>query len=439
MSNVPEYKVSEISYLIKRKLENDFGYIQVKGEISDLKLWNGHYLFNLKDEESVLASRIWKNKVPMLNFKPEEGLIISAIGKISTHLKRSGYNLLIDNISSAGEGTLLKLIELRKKKLQDKGFFNKSKALPFLPKKVAVITSITGAVIEDIKNKILTKFPSYIMIWPVNVQGILAENNIVNALKGINQLSKKNAPDVIILARGGGSLEDLMPFNSEKIAIEIFKSTIPIVSAVGHQTDYTIADLAADHRAATPTAAADMVVPDKKVLDKRVADLSRNSELFINRFFSNSYMRINLANQRLINPKRVIENNKEKLENLSLQAYNRIKFKLNENEKIVNALKLKSPYILLQRLTSSLQKTKFTLNNKIREIYKKKIINLKNKIEVLSSSSYQRWLEKGFVIVKNKNNKIVKASSKLSVNQDIKINFFDGGVSAKIRKINNKT
>ena len=182
MSNVPEYKVSEISYLIKRKLENDFGYIQVKGEISDLKLWNGHYLFNLKDEESVLASRIWKNKVPMLNFKPEEGLIISAIGKISTHLKRSGYNLLIDNISSAGEGTLLKLIELRKKKLQDKGFFNKSKALPFLPKKVAVITSITGAVIEDIKNKILTKFPSYIMIWPVNVQGILAENNILQKL-----------------------------------------------------------------------------------------------------------------------------------------------------------------------------------------------------------------------------------------------------------------
>ena len=153
MSNVPEYKVSEISYLIKRKLENDFGYIQVKGEISDLKLWNGHYLFNLKDEESVLASRIWKNKVPMLNFKPEEGLEITATGKISTHIKRSSYNLLIDNIHATSEGELLKLIELRKKKLQKKGIFNNSRPLPLLPDRIAIVTSLTGAVIEDIKKK----------------------------------------------------------------------------------------------------------------------------------------------------------------------------------------------------------------------------------------------------------------------------------------------
>ena len=154
MSNIPVFSVSELSYLIKKKLENEFSYIQIKGEISDLKIWNGHFLFNLKDHEGIIAARIWSNKVPLLSFKPEEGLEISATGKISTHAKKSSYNLIIDNIKATSEGELLKLIELRKKKLQEKGLFNKSQPLPLLPNKIGIVTSLTGAVIEDIKSKI---------------------------------------------------------------------------------------------------------------------------------------------------------------------------------------------------------------------------------------------------------------------------------------------
>ena len=154
MSNIPEYSVSELSNLIKRKLEHEFSFIQIRGEICDLKLWNGHFLFNLKDKDGILAARVWKNKVPLLNFKPEEGLEITATGKISTHARRSSYNLIIDNINATSDGELLKLIEIRKKTLKAKGIFNKSLPLPLLPNRIGVITSLTGAVIEDIKKKI---------------------------------------------------------------------------------------------------------------------------------------------------------------------------------------------------------------------------------------------------------------------------------------------
>ena len=269
MSNIPVFSVSELSHLIKKKLENDFSYIQIKGEISDLKLWNGHFLFNLKDHKGVIAARIWSNRVPFLSFKPEEGLEITATGKISTHVAKSSYNLIIDNIRATSEGEFLKLIEFRKRKLKEEGIFKKSQALPLLPDKIGIVTSLTGAVIEDIKNKISIKFPCHLLIYPISVQGNRAEEDLVNAIRSLNTIKKKNAPDVIIIARGGGSVEDLMPFNSEKLAYEIFNSKIPIISAIGHETDFSISDFAADFRASTPTAAADMVVPEKKGAGKK--------------------------------------------------------------------------------------------------------------------------------------------------------------------------
>ena len=264
------------------------------------------FLFNLKDNEGIIAARIWKNKVPFLNFKPEEGLEITATGKISTHIKRSSYNLLIDNIHATSEGELLKLIELRKKKLQKKGIFNKSRPLPLLPDRIAIVTSLTGAVIEDIKKKISTKLPSHLLVWPISVQGILAERDLINAIKGINALKEIHAPQVIILARGGGSVEDLMPFNSEKLAYELFNSKIPIISAVGHETDFSISDFAADHRASTPTAAADMVVPDKKELLQKIYNLSKNKEIFLNKIITNKFMSLKQSNLDIINPRKLM-------------------------------------------------------------------------------------------------------------------------------------
>ena len=435
MTNLPEYSVSELSYLIKKKLEEDFSYVQVRGEISDLKLWNGHFLFNLKDEAGLLTARIWKNRVPYLNFKPEDGLEITATGKISTHQKRSGYNLIIDNINALGEGQLLKLIEARKNKLSELGLFNKSNPLPLLPNRIGVITSLTGAVIEDIKNKISLKFPSHLLIWPINVQGVSAEANIINAIKGFNLLQIEKKPDVIILARGGGSIEDLMPFNSEKIAYEIFKSKIPIISGIGHETDFTIADFAADHRASTPTAAADLVVPEKKEIELKINGYDKNLNLNIHRIISYKKSKEKQITLRIINPRKLVENNILQLESILLQFFKTIKFKLAEKKNIVNLLSLKTPWFLVKIAEKNLNKSKKNINDKIIKILLQKKNNLKSKIDILNSSSYEKWLKKGFALVKDKEGKLIKDIRSLSIQDKVNIRFFNGEVNADIKKI----
>ncbi len=435
MSNIPEYSVSELSNLIKRKLENDFSYIQIKGEISDLKLWNGHFLFNLKDNEGIIAARIWKNKVPFLNFKPEEGLEITATGKISTHIKRSSYNLLIDNIHATSEGELLKLIELRKKKLQKKGIFNKSRPLPLLPDRIAIVTSLTGAVIEDIKKKISTKLPSHLLIWPISVQGILAERDLINAIKGINALKKIHAPQVIILARGGGSVEDLMPFNSEKLAYELFNSKIPIISAVGHETDFSISDFAADHRASTPTAAADMVVPDKKELLQKIYNLSKNKEIFLNKIINTKFMSLKQSNLDIINPRKLMSIKTLKLEETIFHLIRLNKFKINKNEIRLSSLKVKSPIILFRRSKKSFESILSNADFSIERVIKNKRLYFKSRLDLLVSCSYQKWLKKGFAVIKNKKNKIIKNTNNLNVNDEIKINFLKGEIDAHVKKI----
>ncbi len=435
MSNVPEYSVSELSSLIKIKLEQDFSYVQIRGEISDLKLWNGHFLFNLKDEEGMLAARIWKIRVPYLNFKPEEGIEIIAAGKISTHQKRSGYNLIIENIKALGEGDLLKLIEARKKKLKEAGLFNKSSSIPLLPDRIGVITSLTGAVIEDIKKKISLKFPSHLLIWPISVQGVSAEKEIIEAIRGFNVIAKHKSPDVIILARGGGSIEDLMPFNSENLAHEIFKSKIPIISAVGHETDFTIADFVADHRASTPTAAADLVVPDKKEIESRVKGYNKNINLSINRFISINISRKKQATLRLINPKKLVNSNRLRLENVLSQFNKTIKYKFTEKKNKVYAFSLKTPRFLINTAEKNLNKNKKHINNIILKIFIEKKQFLQNKLDILNSSSYEKWLRKGFAIVNNKEGRLVKDLKNLKINDEINIRVFKGVVNANIKKI----
>ncbi len=437
MSNIPEYSVSELSYLIKKKLEQDFSYVQIKGEISDLKLWNGHYLFNLKDEAGILAARIWKNRVPELNFKPEEGLEITATGKISTHQKRSGYNLIIENINALGEGELLKLIEARKKKLKEEGLFNKSSPLPLLPDRIGVITSLTGAVIEDIKNKISLKFPSHLLIWPISVQGTSAEADIIGAIKGFNSLEKCKRPDVLILARGGGSIEDLMPFNSEKLAYTIYNSRIPIISAVGHETDFTIADFVSDHRASTPTAAADLVVPDRKEINLKIKGYNKNINSCISRVISNSLSKTKQAELRIVNPRKILDNNRLRLKNMFLQLHKTMNFRFTEKKTQVNLSFLKSPEALIKTAEKSLNKNKKIANETILRVLIHKKQYLQNKLDILNSSSYEKWLKKGFAIVKSKDGKLIKRLNNININDEINIKFFKGEANAHIKKIKN--
>ena len=263
--NIPEYEVTQFNQKIKDVVESNFTYVRIRGEVSQLKsASSGHIYLTLKDENSVLNATIWSQKKNYLQIQPEVGMEVIVTGKISTYAKSiSTYSINIDRIELAGEGALLKLIEDRKKRLKSKGIFDEEhkKEIPFLSSKIGVITSAEGSVIHDIINRVKDRFPTNIDLWPVPVQGVEAPEKIIEAIEGFNSSKYKLNPDVIIIARGGGSTEDLMAFNDEKLAISVYDSKIPIISAIGHETDTTIIDYVSDLRVATPTAAAEKATP----------------------------------------------------------------------------------------------------------------------------------------------------------------------------------
>ena len=282
-ANLPEYSVSEISAALKRTVEGAFPFVRVRGEVSGLKFHSsGHVYFDLKDEKAVLNAVVWRATAQSLKQKPEQGLEVICTGRISTYAGSSRYQLIVEQVELAGLGALMALIEERKKKLAAEGLFAESrrKKLPFLPDVIGVITSPTGAVIRDIMHRLEARFPRRVLLWPVAVQGERAAAEIVAAIRGFNALSPIHSvprPDVLIVARGGGSIEDLMAFNEEIVVRATAESTIPLISAVGHETDTTLIDFAADRRAPTPTAAAEIAVPVRNELIALTLDLQRRN------------------------------------------------------------------------------------------------------------------------------------------------------------------
>ncbi len=266
-SNAATFTVSEISAALKRTVEDNFGYVRVRGEISQPKVAaSGHCYLRLKDENAVIDGIIWRGTMGKLSIRPEEGMEVIATGRLTTYPGRSSYQIIIDAVELAGQGALLKLLEDRRKKLAAEGLFDEArkKPLPFLPEVIGVVTSPTGAVIRDILHRLADRFPRRVIVWPVKVQGEGAAEEIAAAINGFNALSAGGAiprPDVIIVARGGGSLEDLWAFNEEIVVRAAAASRVPLIAAVGHETDWTLIDYAADRRAPTPTAAAEMAVP----------------------------------------------------------------------------------------------------------------------------------------------------------------------------------
>jgi exodeoxyribonuclease VII large subunit len=276
-NNVPDFTVSELSGAVRRTLESAFGRVRVRGEITECRRYpSGHVYLSLKDENAKLESVIWKSAVPRLSVQPENGVEVIATGKLTTYADRSKYQLVIDRLEYAGEGALLARIEMLRRKLADEGLFDASRkrALPALPLVVGVVTSEAGAVIQDIRTTIARRFPRRIILWPVPVQGQGAAEKIAAAIIGFGMLPAHGPiprPDVLIVARGGGSLEDLMPFNEEIVVRAAAACPIPLISAVGHETDTTLIDHAADRRAPTPTAAAELAVPMRAELLQSLA------------------------------------------------------------------------------------------------------------------------------------------------------------------------
>jgi len=280
LNNVVEWTVSELSAALKRTVEDAYGFVRVRGEISGFKgpHSSGHVYFALKDENACLQAVIWKGTYGRMRVKAEEGLEVIVTGRLTTYPGRSNYQIVIDSLELAGIGALMKLLEERKKKLAAEGLFDEARKqlLPFLPAAIGVITSPTGAVIRDILHRLEDRFPRHVMVWPVRVQGDTAAKEVAAAIHGFNALPESGPlrrPDLIIVARGGGSLEDLWAFNEEMVVRAAAASMIPLISAVGHETDITLIDFAADRRAPTPTAAAEIAVPVRAELMSTLSDL----------------------------------------------------------------------------------------------------------------------------------------------------------------------
>ncbi len=290
-SNAPEITVSELSNAIKRAVEDRFGYVRVRGEISGYRgpHSSGHAYFSLKDANARLDAVIWRSSFQRMRIKPEEGLEVVATGKLTTFPGKSSYQIVIESLELAGIGALMALLEARRRKLAAEGLFDlaRKRKVPFLPKVVGVVTSPTGAVIRDILHRLADRFPVRVVVWPVRVQGETSAAEVASAIDGFNALTGDGAaprPDVLIVARGGGSLEDLWSFNEEIVLRAAALSAIPLIAAVGHETDWTLIDHVADLRAPTPTAAAEFAVPVRAELIASLAELGGRGRGAILRF-----------------------------------------------------------------------------------------------------------------------------------------------------------
>jgi len=280
--NIPEWSVSELSAALKRTVEDAYGFVRVRGEISGYRgpHASGHCYFALKDEGARIDAVIWKGTFGRIRFKPEEGLEVIATGRLTTYPGRSSYQIVIDSLEPAGVGALMALLEERKKKLAAEGLFDEARKqlLPYLPDVIGIVTSPTGAVIRDILHRLADRFPRHVLVWPVRVQGEGSADEVAAAIRGFNALPQGGViprPDLLIVARGGGSIEDLWSFNEEIVVRAAADSMIPLISAVGHETDVTLIDFASDRRAPTPTAAAEIAVPVKSELIARIDGLGR--------------------------------------------------------------------------------------------------------------------------------------------------------------------
>ena len=304
-TNVPEYSVSEISGAVKRTLEGNFGRVRVRGEITELKRYpSGHIYLSLKDEGGKIAGVVWKFAVPRLGLEPENGIEVIATGKISAYGDRSTYQLIIDRMEFAGAGALLAKIEMLRLRLAAEGLFDaeRKQALPLLPNVIGVVSSERGAVIQDIRTTIARRFPRHILLWPVPVQGEGAAQRIAEAIAGFDALPAGGTiprPDVLIVARGGGSLEDLMAFNEEIVLRAVAACRIPLISAVGHETDTTLIDFVSDRRAPTPTAAAEMAVPSRIELAADLAQKGARLAGALNRLGQERRLRLQRAERGL--------------------------------------------------------------------------------------------------------------------------------------------
>ena len=441
-TNNPVYSVGEFSHVIKKLVESNFTYVRIRGEISRPSFpGSGHVYFTLKDMDGTIAAIIWKYTMPRLSIRPEEGMEVICTGKVTTFAGQSKYQIIVENMEVAGEGALLKMLEDRRKKLLAEGLFDQrhKKPIPYLPERIGVITSLSGAVIRDILHRVSDRFPCHIYVWPVAVQGDGSASQIANAVDKFNELTDQTIvkkPDLLIVARGGGSLEDLWSFNEEIVVRAVFNSTIPVISAVGHETDTTLIDLVSDLRAPTPTGAAEKSVPVREDLRGRIGELElRLKSLFFNKMNINKD-RLNSLIRLLGKPDQIFDNKNQKLDFVFKDIENLFKtiFAEQKNKIMQYTQKLIPPKVLINNLDSKIQLLDTRFNNYLGILIKNKVTKLNFLSQLLEASSFNRVLDRGFALVMNDKGKPIKLSKEVPKKSNIKIKFSDEIRSAQLDK-----
>ena len=428
--NIPQFTVSEFSRAIKRTVEDAFGYVKISGEISGFKnASSGHLYFNLKDENTVLSAVCFRSSAAMIDFEIGNGLQVYALGRITTYEGRSNYQIIVEKLEIAGIGAILEMIEKRRQKLLAEGLFDAShkKQIPFFPKVIGIITSETGAVIEDIKHRIEDRCPSHIMIYPSVVQGEKAAAGIIAGIKFFNTL-KNERPNILIVARGGGSFEDLLPFSDENLVREVFKSEIPIISAVGHETDITLIDYVADLRAPTPTAAAELATPVLVDLKSHLEFFSEKLQLLPRSFCEQNFLRLKNLQRYITDPEKMLTQISEKFylfaKNFDLLIGNFFEKRL---EKLLGMQV--STGAFLQKVDSEKNKIEFIFK-RLESITRHHLMheenNLINLTKLLRSNHYREILKRGFALIKNESGDLISSIAEARLKENIVIEMVDG-------------
>ncbi|MEL7430439.1 MAG: exodeoxyribonuclease VII large subunit [Pseudomonadota bacterium] len=455
-SNLQDYSVSEISSALKKTVEDRFGHVRVRGEITGFRgpHSSGHCYFALKDERARIEAVIWKGNYNRLQHKPEEGLEVVASGKLTTYPGSSKYQIVIDNLEPAGAGALMALLEERKKKLSAEGLFapERKQLLPYMPKRIGVVTSPTGSVIRDILHRIADRFPLHVLVWPVRVQGETSGAEVANGIVGFNAMPEETRPDIIIVARGGGSIEDLWGFNDEAVVRAAANSGIPLVSAVGHETDWTLIDYAADVRAPTPTGAAEMAVPVRAELDATVSSYQARLSAALRRRLDQSKSELRAAARGLSTPDTLLELPRRRLD----EASGRLGRGLDVTTRAKRAAYEKVAVRLSSRgLSAAMERNRERLSNSIRRVHSACRNNLalkQNRFHeidrrapaafsmpvqkarqrfdqagrLLKTFDYETVLQRGFAIVRDADGGLVSKAASVSAGDMLTLQFSDG-------------
>jgi exodeoxyribonuclease VII large subunit len=438
--NQPIYSVSEVSNSLKRMVEDHFGLIRLRGEISGWKVAaSGHVYFRLKDDNAVIDAICWKGTAAKLPFKAEDGLEVLATGKMTTYPGRSSYQIVVERMEPAGAGALMAILEKRKAALAAEGLFEASrkKPIPFLPRVVGVVTSPTGAVIRDILHRIEGRFPTHVIVWPVKVQGEGAAEEVARAIEGFNALTPESGmrPDVLIVARGGGSIEDLWAFNEEVVVRAAAASNIPLISAVGHETDTTLIDLASDLRAPTPTAAAEAAVPVRAELAAGLGQLAARLHAAIGQQLARNGERLEGLSRGLPRPAELLQVATQRLDDWSerLSASLPQLVARKEQQLAVLAAGLR-PQALLQDAQRKQEKLT-DLGARMQATFLRAHAQRQERLEALAarleSVNYEQVLKRGFALVRAEDGKLVTTAAQARTQAALQVTFADGVLTVK--------